>query len=206
MAVLVKLGASIAVSFLGICAGGFAYAAPVATPATATETVRPTMRITRENGPENVRYGFFNNVTGERVARLSIGQVTLAYGKQGVFRVAWKPKAVLQDVKLQILDAAAWPAASDQLGSTLLDLAKNGTLIMRDVVVEQAANPAQRAEAPTAELTPAGELVLPHAQLASGAQARLVLTLRGPRAGDISLTPFETSLPAGSIPAAAKSR
>jgi hypothetical protein len=209
-ALFVKRSGSIAAMLLGFSAGGFSYAASPEAPAATEEAVRATMQITREKGPENVRYGFFNEATGERVARLRIGRITMAYGKQGVFRVAWKPKAVLQDVELQIFDAAAWPAVSDRLAATLGELAKNGTLVMRDVVVDQTADPSQRAEAPTAELTPAGELVLPQARLASGAQARLVLTLHGPQAGTISLIPLDTPrpaiLPAGSIPPDAKSR
>lgn len=174
------------------------------------EPERMQLRVTREEGPVNVRYVFLSDRTGERVARLRIGHIKMAYGKQGIFRVAWKPKAVLQGVELQIIDAASWPTVSDQLADTLGRLAARGTLVMQDIVIERVGEPQQRVEAPTAEFTPAGDLVLPAARLTSGAAGRLTLILRGPQAGNISLIPSETSTSttesAGSIPPTAKSR
>ena len=81
---------------------------------------------------------------------------------------------------------------------------------MQDIVIERVGEPQQRVEAPTAEFTPAGDLVLPAARLTSGAAGRLTLTLRGPQAGNISLFPLEISAlaneQAGSIPHTANSR
>ena len=75
----------------------------------ASVAISPTMAVTmtREDGPQNVRVGFFNEANGWRVGRLQIGKMTLDYRRQGVFRVAWKPQVVLTGVTLQITDRAA---------------------------------------------------------------------------------------------------
>jgi hypothetical protein len=193
-----------------LCSGAKAFTLLLALGVSAAhgaDSGRVLMKISRDGGPENVRYGFFDEVTGERVARLRIGRVNLAYGKQGMFRVAWKPRAVLQGVALSISDEQAWASVCGKLAETFDTLSGHGALELREVVITRLGKFAQRIEAPMAEFSAAGELILPEARLESGEQGRMTLFLRGPEAGRIlflaSHPPNPASPPAGSHPPAA---
>lgn len=145
------------------------------------------LQVGRTTGPEKLVYGFFAPATGERVARLQIDRVNLEYGKHGVFRVAWKARAVLRNVELRIDDEAAFPAAIEQLAQALNGLAGTEGVILRDIVIVRPGT-APRIEAATGELTRAGELILPAARLSDGSTASVRLALRGPQAGTLQFS------------------
>jgi len=154
------------------------------------------LQVGRHTGPEKLVYGFFHPTTGERVARLQIERVNLEYGKHGVFRVAWKARAVLRNVELRIDDETAFPAAIEQLAQTLRSLEGAEGLILRDVSILRPGE-APRIEAAVGEFTRTGELLLPAARLSDGAAVSVRLPLRGPQAGTLQfshpLSPASTS-------------
>lgn len=167
----------------------------IALPAFAASSeplVKP--RVTRTEGPTNVVYGFFHPESGERVARLQIGKITRDYGKQGVFRVAWKARPMLNDFELRVADAAAWPAVASQLADLLREFSTIGGLVINRVSLEL--GPTEpRIVASTAEFGPQGELILPVAQVGEEENRRVVVPLRGPRAGFAEIFPTDSTFP-----------
>lgn len=153
-----------------------ASAASAATP----ENRRLFMQISRTAGPENVVYGFFDEATGERVARLQIAKLSLDYGKHGVFRVAWKPRAVLQGVHLKLFQDDAWSLVGGQLETVLAGIAPREALVLRELTFERAAATEPALTARTAELTADGHLRLQQAQLGAEQRTEFRLPLRTP--------------------------
>ena len=156
----------------------------------ASVAISPTMAVTmtREDGPQNVRVGFFNEANGWRVGRLQIGKMTLDYRHQGVFRVAWKPQVVLTGVTLQIADRSACAAVSSQLPEALRSIGAGGAMVMREVVLEIQAPAHLRIESARAELTAAGDLLLRDAHRSDAPDTRacdFVLYLSGAKIGEI---------------------
>ena len=156
----------------------------------ASVAISPTMAVTmtREDGPQNVRVGFFNEANGWRVGRLQIGKMTLDYRHQGVFRVAWKPQVVLTGVTLQIADRSSCAAVSSQLPEALRSIGAGGAMVMREVVLEIQAPAHLRIESARAELTAAGDLLLRDAHRSDAPDASacdVVLYLSGARIGEI---------------------
>ena len=156
----------------------------------ASVAISPTMAVTmtREDGPQNVRVGFFNEANGWRVGRLQIGKMTLDYRRQGVFRVAWKPQVVLTGVTLQITDRSACAAVSSQLPEALRSIGAGGAMVMREVVLEIQAPTNLRIESARAEFTAAGDLILRDARRSDTPAATpsdLVLYLSGAKIGEI---------------------
>ena len=148
-------------------------------------------RISRTDGPTHVVYGFFHPDTGERVARLQIGKITREFGKQGVFRVAWKARPVLNDFQLTVSDATAWPAVAGQLADLLTELSSPAGIAIHRVTLELAPGQAP-ITAPAAEWTDAGAILLPHALRGTEKTDRVVLPLRGASAGWPAI--FQTKL------------
>lgn len=148
--------------------------------AAAPENRRLFMQISRTAGPENVVYGFFDEATGERVARLQIAKLSLDYGKHGVFRVAWKPRAVLQGVHLKLFQDDAWSLVGGQLEAVLAGIAPREALVLRELTFERAAATEPALTARTAELTADGHLRLQQAQLGAEQRTEFRLPLRAP--------------------------
>ncbi len=146
----------------------------------APENRRLFMQISRTAGPENVVYGFFDEATGERVARLQIAKLSLDYGKHGVFRVAWKPRAVLQGVHLKLFQDDAWSLVGGQLETVLAGIAPREALVLRELTFERAAATEPALTARTAELTADGHLRLQQAQLGAEQRTEFRLPLRTP--------------------------
>ncbi len=168
----------------------------------APEGRRLFMQISRTAGPENVVYGFFDEATGERVARLQIAKLSLDYGKHGVFRVAWKPRAVLQGVHLKLFQDDAWPLVGAQLEAVLAGIAPREALVLRELSFERAAAEEPVLTARTAELTADGHLRLHQAQLGAEQRPEFRLPLRTP-AGEPAPWMLFAAAP-GAAPAAAQ--
>lgn len=151
-------------------------------------------RVTRTEGPTNVVYGFFHPDSGERVARLQIGKITRDYGKQGVFRVAWKARPALNGFELRVADAAAWPAVASQLADLLREFSTVGGLVINQVSLELGPNE-PRIAAAAAEFGPQGELILSVARVGDDEHRRVVVPLRGARAGAAEISPIDPTLP-----------
>lgn len=152
---------------------------------TAGEAPAMRPRLSRTDGPSNVVYGLFDAQSGERVARLKIGRVLLDYGKQGMFRVAWKPRVLLQGVELDILDTTAWPAASGQLAGILDDLAGRGVVMMRAVRIRGLPGQAAEVTAASADYRTHQALQLHEVALGGQGSAGAWLALSGPEAGSL---------------------
>lgn len=174
---------------LGALCSGLLLASLVPTASAAEVVLSPqlSIKMSRDSGPRDVVYGFFHEDTGERVAHLHIELVTLDYRRQGVFRVAWKPQVVLNRARLHIADSAAWPAVSGQLANALRRLSGRATLVLREFTIETEGPEGGRVEAPLAELTPEGNLLLHDARRAgsTGQPASLLLRLSGPDTGEV---------------------
>lgn len=171
---------------LCLAISGSVFAAP------ASSLISP--RVTRTEGPTNIVYGFFHPDSGERVARLQIGKITRDYGKQGVFRVAWKARPVLSGFELRVADAAAWPAVASQLADLLREFSTLGGLVINDVSLEL--GPTEpRIVASAAEFGPQGELILRVARVGDDEQRRVVVPLRGARAGFAEISPSDLNFP-----------
>ena len=165
--------------------------ATVARAASSAPLINP--RVTRTEGPTNIVYGFFHPDSGERVARLQIGKITRDYGKQGVFRVAWKARPVLNDFELRVTDASAWPAVASQLADLLREFSTIGGLVINGVSLEL--GPTEpRITAPSASFGADGELILPAARVGEDENRRVVLPLRGARAGFAEIFPPDPTL------------
>lgn len=154
-------------------------------------------RVTRTEGPTNVVYGFFHPDSGERVARLQIGGIRRDYGKQGVFRVAWKARPSLNDFELRVADASAWPAVASQLADLLREFTTIGGLVINRVVLELGPT-APRIIAAAAEFGPQGELILPVARVGDDENRRVVLPLRGAGAGVPQVSSVNPLVPSAS--------
>lgn len=150
------------------------------------------VEIGQRAGPENLVFGFFEPESGRRIARLQVARVRLDYGKHGLFRVAWKARPLLSGVELRIDDEAAWPAVAGQLADVLRQMSGAAGALLRDVVVVRPDETA-RIVAAEAEFTPAQQLVLPRAKLADEAERRVVLSLRGPQAGQFQFLDLQVS-------------
>lgn len=150
------------------------------------------VEIGQRTGPENLVYGFFEPASGRRIARLQVARVRLDYGKHGLFRVAWKARPLLSGVELRIDDEVAWPAVAGQLADVLRQMSGAAGALLRDVVIVRPDETA-RIVAAEAEFTPAQQFVLPRAKLADETERRVVLSLRGPQAGQFQFLDLQVS-------------
>lgn len=158
----------------------------------------PTLQITRTEGPSNVVWGFFEPTAGHRVARLQVATLLKEYGKQGVFRVAWKPRVALTGFELRVTDTSAWPAVAPQLADILESLraGREGVRLADVVVIFE--DTGARFAAARAEIATAGDLQLRQAEVAGGGRRDVLLHLRGPRAGQVEFSgniPVSPSVP-----------
>jgi len=168
----------------------------------ATEPVRAPLqlRMGREDAPANVVWGFFDPVAGTRVARMKAGRLARDFGKQGVFRVAWKPRAVLSDVELKIADSAGWQSAASQLADLFDSLGSSGQApVLRELTVEFE-DTGVRVRAPEAVASRNGQVLLAQARVGDGPPQPLILHLRGARAGQLEHLPNAPPSPAPSSP------
>jgi hypothetical protein len=147
------------------------------------------LRVGRQDAPENVVWGFFDPALGGRVARLKAGRLHRDFGKQGVFRVAWKPRTVLSGVELSITDSAIWPVAATQLADLMDSLSGAGQRAVLRGVVVHFADRNLRFEAPQADSSAEGLLIFSEARMGASVPQRIVLHLRGSRAGQLDITP-----------------
>lgn len=162
------------------------------TEAPAAATTAPVLQITRTDGPSNIVWGFFEPAEGHRVARLQVATLLKEYGKQGVFRVAWKPRVALTGIELRVADTTAWPTVAPQLAGILESLraGKEGTRLADVVVIFE--DSGARFSAARAEIAATGDLQLRQAEVAGGGRKDVLLHLRGPRAGQIE---FSSNIP-----------
>lgn len=145
-----------------------------------------SVNMTKDDGPRNVTLGFFEEASGERIARLQIGLMTLDYRRQGLFRVAWKPQVVLTNVTLQLTDLAACRRVGEQLPEALRSIGAVGAVQLRAFVLEVQQPNLIRIEALGAEITADGNLLLLAATRGddtSGASRNILVRLTGANAG-----------------------
>ncbi|MBX3737117.1 MAG: hypothetical protein KF715_10530 [Candidatus Didemnitutus sp.] len=156
------------------------------------------MQITRTEGPSHIVWGFFEPTAGHRVARLQVATLLKEYGKQGVFRVAWKPRVALTGVELRVTDTSAWPVVAPQLADILESLraGREGARLADVVVIFE--DTGARFAAARAEIASAGDLYLRQVEMAGGGRKDVWLHLRGAHAGQIeffSNIPVSTPVP-----------
>lgn len=193
--------------FFAVAAGllGSAFFPLIGRSASVVVSGNSSVNMTKDDGPRNVSLGFFDDASGERIARLQIGMMTLSYRHQGVFRVAWKPQVILSDVTLQLTDLAACRSVGSQLPEALRSIGAGGALQMRAIVLEIQQPIALRIEASGAEFTTGGDLLLVHASRSDApadAARTILLRLNGPNAGaleNLPDAPFLTLNPSQSV-------
>lgn len=146
-------------------------------------TVPPTMLgWDRQQQMVGTSMGIFHPVSGDRTARIRVGRISGAYGKQGVLRVAWRHEAIFDDLELEISDSSDWPRAAAEVGQAMQHLARTNLIRVRRLVLRQLDGPRLTILAEEGVLSRRGDLELRNAvvRAADGAETRraeLVLPL-----------------------------
>lgn len=171
---------------------GLAFFPLIAHSASVIVSGNSSVNMTTDDGPRNVSLGFFDDASGERIARLQIGLMTLSFRHQGVFRVAWKPQVILTEVTLQLTNLAACRTVGAQLPEALRSIGAGGSLQLRAIVLEIQQPAVLRIEASGAEFTTEGDLRLLRANRSdepTEAARTMLLRLNGPAAGSLENMP-----------------
>lgn len=156
----------------------------------------PAAGVERHAGMEGVVYGFFDDRTGDRIGRLSIGHVGIEYQRQGFLRVAWKPLVVLDEVMLEIAPGAHWPDAGRQIIDAL-GRGRSREAVVRRLHLRVGGEPAVDLTAALAQLRADGALLLAEADAGGTARPAKCFWLAGPQAG--TLTPPDGPLSAAAL-------
>jgi len=120
-------------------------------------------------------FGFFDPVTGARAASLRIGRIGHEYGRQGLFRVAWKPQIVLEQTTLQVDDAVIWPPAARQFWGSLPSRRIGEMIVIRGFKLRVGSRPGLELNSAAACLGPDGNVTLNHVLITAAGRAPITL-------------------------------